>query len=268
MHRLTIPCAALALLFAAACGQKKPADSAKNDDKGSDGGGGSSSGDDTSGSGGSEAKDADGGAGDAPKKDECAGFDVGNIEDILIKSACEEKASPDSLPNTDLKGKLEVTASTSTPKVPGGGKADVVVTFVNKSKEPLTLHFRIDPLPRFSTETYDKKGKRVDMPNGNPPPPPKDAKQAAPTEPKAARLVLAPNGAARARLSFDATKMKWAPEKFKGTPPEKGYPRAPAGPLPKGKYTIKVVTPLVGVFEGVDHEMSAPKVEIEVGDKG
>jgi hypothetical protein len=59
-------------------------------------------------------------------------------------------------------------------------------------------------------------------------------------------------------------KMKWAPEKFKGTPPERGFPRAPAGPLAKGKYVVKVVTPLVGVAEGVDHEVSAPKVEIEV----
>jgi hypothetical protein len=58
--------------------------------------------------------------------------------------------------------------------------------------------------------------------------------------------------------------MKWAPEKYRGTPPERGYPRAPAGPLPKGKYSVKVVTPLVGVSEGVGHEMSAPAVEIEI----
>jgi hypothetical protein len=67
------------------------------------------------------------------------------------------------------------------------------------------------------------------------------------------------------RLSWDAVKMKWAPEKVRGTAVEKGYPRTPAGPLPKGKYTVKVVTPLIGVFEGVDHEVSALKVDIEVG---
>jgi hypothetical protein len=58
--------------------------------------------------------------------------------------------------------------------------------------------------------------------------------------------------------------MKWAPEKLKGTPPEKGYPRSPAGPLPKGKYSVRVVTPLANVFEGVDHEVSAPRVEVVV----
>ena len=43
-------------------------------------------------------------------------------------------------------------------------------------------------------------------------------------------------------LSWDAVKMKWAPDKLKGTPPEKGYPRVPAGPLPKGKYALKVAS--------------------------
>ncbi len=262
MHRLTLGVIALAALVA--CGQKKPADSAKSDKTSDDGGttDKSSGGDDSSGG---SAADKDGGAGeDAPKKDECVGFDIGNVEDVLIKSSCEEKQAPDAIANADMKGKLEVVATTSTPKVPGGGKVDIVVAFTNKSKEPITLHFKIDPLPRFSVEAYDKKGKRVDQPAGNPPPPPKDAKQASPTDPKAAKLTIAPNGTARARLTWDAVKTKWAPEKYKGTPPEKGYPTKPNGPLAKGKYQLKVITPLVGVFEGVDKEVSAPKIDIEV----
>jgi hypothetical protein len=59
--------------------------------------------------------------------------------------------------------------------------------------------------------------------------------------------------------------MKWAPEKVRGTPPERGYPRTAAGPLPKGKYMVRVVTPLVNVMEGSEKEISAPKVPIEVG---
>jgi len=174
MHRLTL--GVIALVALGACGQKKPADSAKSDNSDDGGTSEKSSGSDDS-SGSSDNKD--GGAGDdAPKKDECVGFDIGNVEDILIKSSCEEKQAPDAIANTDMKGKLEVVASTSTPKVPGGGKGDIVVAFTNKSKDPLTLHFKIDPLPRFSVEAYDKKGKRVDQPGGNPPPPPKDAKQA------------------------------------------------------------------------------------------
>ena len=262
MHRLTLGAVALTLV-ALGCGQKKPADSAKNDKTLEDGGTSEkSSGDDTSGSS-SESKDG-GAADDAPKKDECVGFDIGNVEDVLIKSACEEKQAPDAIANVDMKGKLEVVATTSTPKVPGGGKVDIVVAFTNKSKDPLTLHFKIDPLPRFSVEAYDKKGKRVDAPAGSPPPPPKDAKQASPTDPKAAKLTIAPNGTARARLTWDAVKTKWAPEKFKGTPPEKGYPTKANGALPKGKYQLKVITPLVGVLEGIDKEVSAPKIDIEV----
>jgi hypothetical protein len=55
--------------------------------------------------------------------------------------------------------------------------------------------------------------------------------------------------------------MKWAPDKVRGTAPERGFPRSPAGPLPKGKYTVKVVTPLAGVSSSVD---SAPTTEINV----
>jgi hypothetical protein len=271
MHRLIRPSLTASLLLGVAtligasagagCGGKKPAVTASTD---SDGGGGGDGG------GSSEtAEKGDGGA-EKDKKDECIGFDIANVEDMLLKSSCEEaNTKPDSLTPIDLKGKLEVTVSASPTKLGAGGKADLMVSFSNKSKEPLVLHFKIDPVPRFEIEVWDqptKKGpKRADMPTGAPPPPPKDAKQPPPSEAKSARITIAPNGSARARIPWEAVKMKWAPEKFRGTPPERGFPRAAAGPLPKGKYTVKVVTPLIGVFEGVDHEMSAPKVEIEVG---
>jgi hypothetical protein len=77
-------------------------------------------------------------------------------------------------------------------------------------------------------------------------------------------VTLVANGKGWVRLGWDATRMRWAPEKLKGTPPEQGYPRVPAGPLPKGKYAIRVVTPLIGVFEGVDHELSAPRTSVDV----
>jgi hypothetical protein len=261
MHRLIGRSALLAAVLALGmgCGNNKPAENASGESDGGDAGG-EKGGDESAGGG-----TGDGGA-PAEKKDECVGFDIGNLEDMLLKSACEEpNVKPDSLQPVDLKGKLEVTLSASPTKSAGGGKVDLLVTFANKSKDPLILHYRIDPVPRFETEVYDaKKGKRVDMPAPPTPPPPKNATQPPPSEPKSARITIAPNGSARARIPWDAVKMKWAPEKYRGTPPERGYPRAPAGPLPKGKYTVKVVSPLVGVSEGVDHEMSAPKVEIEI----
>ncbi|MDB4939413.1 MAG: hypothetical protein JWP87_6385 [Labilithrix sp.] len=265
MHRLigrsalsTASTAFLATLLAlgAGCGNKKPAESASGEADGGDGGSETS---------GDESAGGDGGAG-GEKKDECIGFDIGNLEDMLLKSSCEEpNVKPDSIQPIDLKGKLEVTLSASPTKSAGGGKVDLLVTFANKSKDPLVLHFKIDPVPRFETEVYDaKKGKRADMPAPPTPPPPKNATQPPPSEAKSARITIAPAGNARARIPWEAVKMKWAPEKYRGTPPERGYPRAPAGPLAKGKYNVKVVTPLVGVSEGVDHEMSAPKVEIEI----
>ena len=274
MHRLTSLSAASlfasfvglsGLAAAAGCGgDKKPAD-----DPGSHVTTGSA--DDAD--GGDKTAEGDKGGGDkgggdkgGEKKDECVGFEIANLEDALMKVACEESnVKPDSIAPIDLKGKLEVTVSASPTKPAPGGKVDLLVTYANKSKEPLTLHFKIDPVARFEVEVLDKKGKRADMPAGNPPPPPKGATQPPPSEAKSARLTIAPNGFARARLSWEAVKTKWAPEKYRGTPPERGYPRTPAGPLPKGKYTVKVNTPLVGVSEGIDHEVSAPRVEVEIG---
>ena len=260
MHRLIFASMTLvSLAGVVACGSKKGATSPSGDT--GDGGSG-----DTAGAGGDGGSDTagDGGAGE-PKKDECVGFDIQPVDDMLLKSACEEAQKPDSVANAETKGKLEVTAVAQPNKMPPGAKTDLIVTFANKTKDPLTLHFRIDPTPRFETEAYDKKGKRVDMPAGKEPAPPKDAKRPEPTEPKTAKITIAPNGSARAHVPWEAVKTKWAPEKYKGTPPERGFPRAPNGPLAKGHYIVKVVTPLVGVQEGVDHEVSAPKVEIDVG---
>jgi len=258
MHRLighlALFTASLALaVTGSGCGNSKPAGNASTDTDGGDAG---KSGDDTA------STDGDGGA---EKKDECVGFDVANLEDMLLKNACEEpNVKPDSITPVDLKGKLEVTATASPTKSAGGGKVDLLVTFANKSKEPLILHFRINPVPRFDVEVWDAKAKRADMPAPPTPAPPKGATQPPASESKSARMTIAPNGSARVRIPWEAVKMKWAPEKYRGTPPERGFPRAPAGPLAKGKYVVKVVTPLVGVSEGVDHEMSTPKVEIEI----
>ena len=262
MHRLTktTRCSLVLVvaLAASACGGKKePANpSADKGDAGDDENAGAFS-----------PEEADGGTGKPPeKKDVCVGFDIGNLEDLLAKSDCEvPNATPESLENVDVKGKLELKVTASPTRVAPGGKADLLVTFTNKTSVPMPLSFRIDPLARFETETYDAKKKRADMPPGNPPPPPKGHTAPPPADVKIARVTLAPNGSARVTVPWEAVRMKWAPQKVRGTAVEKGYPRAPAGPLPKGKYTVKVVTPLVGVLEGGDHEVSAPSLDVEVG---
>jgi hypothetical protein len=270
MHRLmvmmTSSSVALLLLTTSCGGGGKKPDTASNKtstdssetkdpDKASSGGGGDA------GAGGSS-----GDGKEAPKKDVCTGFDISNLEDLLSKSDCEvPNAKPDTLQNPDMKGKLEVTLSASPTKVAPGGKVDLQVTFANKTKDTMTLNFRIDPVARFETEAYDAKGKkRVDMPAGQPPPPPTGHSAPPPAEQKVAKVTIAANGAARVRVPWEAVKMKWAPEKVRGTAVEKGYPRKPNGPLAKGKYNVKVITPLVGVFEGGEHEVTSPKVEIEV----
>jgi hypothetical protein len=258
MHRLTTTCCSVLLLAAAiSCGGSKPPETAA--DKAKTASEGQST--DTT-----EGGDAESGEKAAPKKDVCTGFDIGNLEELLAKSDCEvPDAKPETLDNRDMKDKLEVKVTASPTKVAPGGKADLLVTFTNKTKEPMPLNFRVDPLARFETETYDSKKKRADMPPGEPPPPPKGHSPPPPAEVKVARVTLAPNGSARVRVPWEAVKMKWAPEKVRGTAVERGYPRKPAGPLPKGKYTVRVMTPLIGVFEGGEHEVSGPSVDIEVG---
>jgi hypothetical protein len=259
MHRLTTTCCSV-LFFAAlmSCGGSKPPETAADKGKTDLAEGGSTDN--------AEGGRAESGDKSAPKKDVCTGFDIGNLEDLLAKSDCEvPDAKPETLGNPDMKDKLEVKVTASPTKVAPGGKANLLVTFTNKTKEPMALNFRIDPLARFETETYDSKKKRADMPPGEPPPPPKGHSPPPPAEVKVARVTLAPNGSARVRVPWEAVKMKWAPEKVRGTAVERGYPRKPAGPLPKGKYTIRVMTPLVGVFEGGEHEVSGPSVDIEVG---
>ena len=190
----------------------------------------------------------------------CSALEI-DLMNSLAQSACEvPNPKPDDKPR-DLKNVLAVTATASSPTVAGGGHLDLTITFTNKGKDPLPLDFTIDPLPRFVVEAYDPKGKRADLPAGDPPAR-KDHPPAATVS--TARVLLVTTGTAKVTIGWDAKKLRWAPEKVKGTPPEQGYPRVPTGPLGKGKYTLRLVTPLVGVFEGAGREVSAPKVEITV----
>jgi hypothetical protein len=211
-----------------------------------------------------EKTDSDGGG--AKKADICQGMSISNLEELLAKADCEvPDKNPTTMENPDMKGKLEVKLGASPTSASPGGKVDLQVTFTNKTKDPMPLYFRIDPVARFEMEAYDAKGKnRVDMPKGNPPPPPKGYQSPPPAEVKVARVTLTPGGSASARVSWDAVKMTWAPDKVRGVAIEKGFPRKPAGNLPKGKYQLRMMTPLIGVFEGAEHEVSGPKVDIEV----
>ncbi len=255
MTRSTWTCIAVlaSLTVIPACGgkPKKPAETAENSDKHDED---AAAADDA---GATAAADG------AAKPSPCTGFEMDLLE-ALGQSACEvPNPKPDDKP-VDVKGKLAVTAMSVGNKVVPGGHADLIVTFTNKSTGPLPLSFLIDPLPRFQVEAYRLKGAvRVDLPPGNQPAIP-DGMNREPSAPGTAKITLAPNGKATVKLGWDATKMRWAPEKLKGTPPEQGYPRAPSGPLPKGQYVLRVVTPLIGIFEGVDHEISAPRTQIEV----
>src|SRR5688500_16557892 len=129
MHRLIAVGLCCALLTA--CGGKKDADD-PNKKHSAEGGTGDSA----------ETSESGGDAG--PKKDECVGFDVGSLEDILSKAPCEvPNQRPDSIEPKDVKGKIEVKVDASPTTTAPGGKVDLLVSIINKTKEPITLNFRI-----------------------------------------------------------------------------------------------------------------------------
>jgi hypothetical protein len=242
-------------------GAKKDANAPSGDDMDAGSSDGTSTGEGDANDGGAPATS---GGDDTAKKSAaiCTGFDI-DLMQVLGQSACE-LVKPDDK-QRDPKGVLEVKLTTSAGKVAPGAHVDLVVTMTNKGKDPLQLDFVLDPTARFSTEVYDKKGKRVDIPSKAPPALPADIAERAATPQTMARIHLLPNGSAHAQLGWDAVTMKWAPDKVRGTPPEMGYPRVPAGKLGKGHYYVHLVTPLTNVLEGADKEVSSPNVEIEVG---
>src|SRR4029077_6091452 len=132
-----------------------------------------------------------------------------------------------------------------------------------KGKTKLPLDFTVDPDPRFRFELYTPKGARVDKPAGNEPPMPPGAGEAMAA--RLARVTLDPNGTATLLLPWQVVKYKWAgKDKAKGAVVGHGYPREPAGPLPKGKYVLRLVMPLANVDETGDHEVTQPRTDVEI----
>lgn len=265
------------LLAAAACGgAKKDADNPENasDDtsaSGDDGGGASAAADqlpaknDSTPAGGGGASGGGGGDDSGNKKSNpCGGFEVPDLASVLSQVACEvQNPSPNA--QNDVKDKLEIKVVPDSPRIAPGSTAGVTVTYKNKSPKDLALDFVVDPEPRFDFEVYTLKGTRVDKPKGSEPSLPPEVANAPVPEQKVARVTLATQGTATLKLQWNAVKYKWAgKDRAKGAIPGHGYPREPAGPLPKGQYILRVITPLTGVFEGVDHEVSQPRVQVTV----
>jgi hypothetical protein len=188
----------------------------------------------------------------------CSGADFDALEEALKQ--CESPMPKNADLPTGLRDKLEVKVTGSSPTIVGGGRVDVTVVFRNKSNEPLPLYFTGDPAPRFDIEARDSRGRRVDVPPGRQPAWPKGTGPKT-FEVKAAKIVLDKGGTARVRVGWDAVKMKWAPDKARSWDGH-GYPRVPSGSLSKGKYTLTVKLPVLGIYE---QNVDIPKLAVEVG---
>jgi hypothetical protein len=254
--------ACLPLFVAASCGGKTPAaESPENADESASSDSSAKSDDSKpTGKGAATVKDDDKGA---PEK--CEGFDIPDLMVLLGQTSCELPDGTAEPKERDLKDVLDVRVSADAHVAPGA-HTSVRVLFKNKGKTDLPLDFVVDPEARFAFEVYTPKGTRIDKPAGAEPALPDVVSNAPVPEKKFARVTIAANGSAGLTLQWDAVKTKWvSKEKAKGAVPGRGYPREPAGPLPKGKYVLRVVTPLVGVFEGADHDVTQPRTNVQIG---
>jgi hypothetical protein len=259
---------ALVLAALAACGgAKKDADSPANGEEtaSSDDGGASASANESPGDSTPASGTAAPGDDKAKKPTPCGGFEIADLASVLSQAACEvDGASANE--QKDVKDLLDVKVVPDSPRIAPGSTATVTVTFKNKGKKDLALSFVVDPEPRFDFEVYSLKGSRIDAPKGEAPSLPPEVANATAPESKIARITLAQQGTAKLTLKWNAVKYKWASkERAKGALPGRGYPKEVAGPLPKGAYMLRVITPLTGVFEGMDHDVSQPRVQVTIG---
>jgi len=257
------------LVFAAACGgAKKDADNPSNSEESSsdDGGGASATADIPAPADSTPPASKPAPGDDSSKKGAtaCGGFDIGDLASVLAQADCEV-ANPKAGDQKDLKDILEIRVAADSPRIAPGSTATITVTLKNKGKTDLPLDFVVDPEPRFDFELYTLKGVRVDKPAGSEPSLPPEVANAPQAEQKIARVKIAQQGTAKLTLKWSAVSYKWASkDRAKGALPGHGYPKEPAGPLKKGTYILRVITPLTGVFEGMDHEISQPRLQITV----
>lgn len=183
----------------------------------------------------------------------CTGDNFENLDSTLEE--CRTAMPKSNEVPSNMKEKLDVKLTAASIATTPGGRVDLLLVIRNKSNGDVPLYFTGDPNPRFEVEALDAKGRRVDIPPGKPPPWPKGTGPSA-REVKASRVTLEKGGSARVKLTWDAVKMKWAPDRAKKWE-GRGYPRVPAGSLPAGKYTLRVVVPLLG-------EIEVPKVQVDV----
>jgi hypothetical protein len=183
----------------------------------------------------------------------CSGSDFESLDEALRQC---EAPMPKAADAPALKDKLEVRVTASTTSTTPGGRVDLQVILRNKSDASVVVYFTGDPNPRFEVEASDAKGKRADLPKEKWPGYPKGFKPEA-REAKAWKITLDKNGTARLKVTWDAVKTKWAPEKAKAWE-GRGFPRSPAGGLAPGKYQLKVLLPVYG-------DVDVPKVAVDVG---
>lgn len=167
----------------------------------------------------------------------------------VFRAACE--VEPSALATTTTLWKdLEVSAQPAAPQVKAGAAVDVEITLKNRGAEPLSLALAGAAEPTFELAASDARGRRVDVPAGKVP----KAKGGPPR--KVYVLILAAGQVARGRAVWEASKMRWAPERVKDAG-DRPFPRVAAGPLVPGRHGVVVHPPFAAPPTGKERPPSA-----------
>lgn len=183
-------------------------------------------------------------SGDARTKDECLGAQFDNLEKAFARSDCDATPEVDA----EMKGKLSIKVVPEGASVANGGHVRIAITITNDAQEKIPVYFRLDPVARVDILASDTKGKRVDLPTGKKP----NGKE---PDSRTARVTLMPGGVVKLTTIWEAVKRKWSTRNGKAA-------AVPAGPLPRGKYRLRIVPPLVGIRDMAEF---SPQVDIDVG---
>lgn len=143
------------------------------------------------------------------------------------------------------------------PRADAGGEVAVRAVLRNRTGEPLELPFVWHAGPMFVVSAKDAAGQPAGEPKGPPPPSPGGFR---PGPPYLVCITLAPGGVAYVERKWQAVQRRWVTTEppLPGGPP----PSEPAGPLPPGRYRLRLQTMLqVG---GGELAIGAPSAWLDV----
>jgi hypothetical protein len=193
---------------------------------------------------------------DDRERPECGGADV-DLVAVLANKRCRTR--PDASPNaTGWASTVKVALTASPEKVAPGGRVELTLELTNTGAAAVPLYFAGDLT--LSAAVTDGKGARIAPPSGPAPknPEPRCLQEASCRNPTS-HVLLAPGGKARAKLTWEASKVAW-PKTGPTACCAMHVDAVATGPLAAGAYKVKVPLP----FEAAQGNPADPEIVVKV----